>query len=289
MLCIFSCFQAFAGPIPDHSKLPKKPELLPPQIDVHPDPKTEKPAQATGVDVREYLSGVVYYATVKNNKPQQSLDIFQTEIQPDMTASETVAATSSILGSCNASNDTYQDVEPSIISIDRNGTTWTSSVYIKYVNGIGSNHYSTTWDFANFNRGQLPLPADYTWSGDPLLAQNPYSYGIAPGRIYASGIIFNGSSNITPNGIALWRSDAVGWSWYPPTIVASNLSDSNIFLDKPAVAVSWHSGADLGYVYVAWISSDSANNVNSLYVAKSTDGGAKFGDPKLVSSGGTIQ
>jgi len=31
------------------------------------------------------------------------------------------------------------------------------------------------------------------------------------------------------------------------------------------------------------------NNVNSLYVAKSTDGGAKFGDPKLVSSGGTIQ
>jgi hypothetical protein len=130
-----------------------------------------------------------------------------------------------------------------------------------------------------YYKGQLPLPVGYSYSGDPLLAENANTYGVSPGRIYASGIIFNGDVTETPNAIALWRSDNGGVTWTQPAIVASNSSRS-YFLDKPALGVSWHSGSS-GYVYVAYIKYP----INQLFVARSTDGGLTFGAPVAVETG----
>lgn len=270
---------SFASPIPELLPPTTDSSLLPPPIEAEfpPQPESQQIPVQVNLGAVEYLSGVPYFATVGKSLPVPSYENLS-QSYPDLSIQQTATA-SSVIGTVNMTEDSNQDVEPSVISIDKSGTVWTTTVYTKYVGGIAKNYFSTTTDFNTKYKGQLFIPAGYTWSGDPLLAENPYTSGQGPGRIYASGIIFNGATNIPPNGIAVWRSDNGGVSWFQPAIVASN-SSSSYFLDKPAIGVSWHSGS-LGYVYIAYIKYP----VNQLLVAKSTDGGLTFGAPVSVAIG----
>lgn len=197
-----------------------------------------------------------------------------------------IAADATAPTTVNASADTFQDAEPSVIAVNVNNATYTSSAVIKYVDTgernqfgqiiwIPRNHFATTTNFSTFTRGMLPMPAGYTRSGDPIMAVNPYTGGIAPKRIYCTGILFNQGTVNAPSAIGLWRSDNGGLTWAGPTIVASQ-NGGGFYTDKPSMAVSWHTGT-LGNVYMTWTNLDTNNpNSSSIWVARSTDGGLSF-------------
>lgn len=195
----------------------------------------------------------------------------------------------------NAESDTLQDVEPSVVSVvDINGTHHTATTFIKFVHvpelaplsRYPRIHSSSTTDFSTFHPvdtpGQLPIPDGFLLSADPLMAVNPYSFGIAPRRMYCTGILFNPGKELELNSIGLWRSDDGGRNWSGPTIIAYE-NGGGFFLDKPAIAVSWYSG-NLGYVYLTWVKVYVSNpSANSIWIARSTDGGLSFSDYQALT------
>lgn len=204
-----------------------------------------------------------------------------------------VRSTATAPTTVNASSDTFQDAEPSVVAVNVNNATYTASTVIKYVDTgerdqfgnirwVPRNHFATTTDFTSFSRGALPMPQGYTRSGDPLMAVNPYTGGVAPKRIYCTGILFNQGTVNEPSAIGVWRSDNGGLTWQGPTIVASQ-NGGGYYTDKPAISVSWYSGS-LGHVFVTWANLDT-NNIgsSSIWVARSTDGGLSFPDRAVVT------
>jgi hypothetical protein len=192
----------------------------------------------------------------------------------------------------NASNDTAQDVEPAITAI---GTS-TLSTYIKYV-PLGGNTPQPRIYSAAGNDGvpssavnpQLPMPAGgiYLMSGDPWMAANPMGGGTAPGRMFCTGILFNNALEDSANAVGLWRYDNGTWS--APTIIDSENGTTDRFIDKPAMALQW-SQFSLAYVYVIYATVDYADSqggyrFNTIWVARSADGGLTFPQRTAVVTG----
>ena len=191
----------------------------------------------------------------------------------------------------NVDAGTMNPIEHGEIFVTKDGVDYTTTAYIKFIDeSTPRNYFSTTTDFATFHRGQLSMPSGYERSGDPL-ALNPFTCGIASGRMYVTGVVFNIHPDPyhygLPNGIGVWRSDNGGISWSYPTISAVNNSDDQQLLDKPAIAVSWHYGTR-GYVYVAYMKINRSQT-DQLLVTRSTNGGVTFGAPVLVAEGEDIQ
>jgi len=174
------------------------------------------------------------------------------------------------------------------MSIAVNGVDRTTSTFIDYDTASTPRiHYATTTNFSTFARGTLPLPAGYNLTGDPLMDENPYTGGIAGLRMYTVGIAFNDINNPqnAANAIALWHSDpADNGAWTAAASIVDNRG-AGYFIDKPDVAVSWHNGTDLGYVYVAYTSYDFVNNNTAIVVARSVNGGATFPQKTVVAYG----
>lgn len=187
----------------------------------------------------------------------------------------------------NATNDANQDAEPAVIAVKISGNDYTVAATIKYVGGLPTNHVSYSTNSGAFSTPvQLPLPTGYTLSADPLMAVNPYGSGIAPRRIYCVGVLANAAGSGAASAIGVWRSSDGGQTWAGPTIVASQ-AGGGYYTDKPAIAVSWHSGT-LGYVYVTYVNIDETNvptslDSNSIWVYRSTDGGLTFPTSTVIT------
>jgi hypothetical protein len=281
---------AFSAPIPE--LLPTGSESgpaaiepeFPPQPEQQPPPEVRAAAPIKHIKrirALQRLSGVAYYTLMRDWGLMPPKSKSRTQAYP---AVEGLAPASSVYATINMTSDSYRDVEPSVMGYNNNGTVYISTVYLKYLaDGNPRNYYSMTPDEgATFYRGQLPMPAGYLYSGDPLMAKNPYNGGAGPERIYASGTAFNSAP---PNAIAVWHTDNGGFSWSQPTVAAVN-NNSAYILDKPAATVSWYSGT-LGHVYVAYEKVDLVNKPpqTQFFVTKSTDGGLSFGTPVLVTTG----
>ncbi len=276
----------FASPFPDPAVLNANPELLPPPIegDFPEQSSFELEKRRRPVTDPEHMdlgnaSGIYHYTP--------KADLSSVEPFPEFSESANsfpgfggFTTDSTVIGSLNVTNDDNQDVEPTIIAIEKNGTVYTTTAYFKYLdNGDPRLYYSTTTDFSSFSSAQLPLPWGYTWSVDPLLDENWYTNGIAPKRIYLTGLLIDYVPSYTrKSAIALWHSDNGGISWSWPTIVAEGTNTSGN-VDKPDVAISWHSGSR-GYVYVAYVILNGSNS--ELWIKRSTDGGLTFPVARLV-------
>jgi hypothetical protein len=283
---------AFGGPIPDLSVL-DGPDIQPPILGQFPVQEDEEVLDDDGetklgkITPEEALaaagniSGVVYFSLKKDwgleEKAQSQyqepgFESSMGDFEPEQV----------VIGEYHATNDTPPDVEPSVIIQNRYPPVYHSvTAYISY-QPDARNFFATTFDFANYTRGPLAIPAEYLRSPDPLMDQNPYTSGIAPRRIYVTGIIFKEQWTV-PNAIGVWRSDDGGLTWSAPSVISNY--DPNFFVDKPDIAVSWHPYS-LGYVYVAYtrFKFGYPNNTR-LFVARSTDGGVTFGTPVAVRTG----
>lgn len=197
--------------------------------------------------------------------------------------------------SINVTNDAPPDIEPAVISTTVSGVDRTVSAYPKYdaVQTPRIHYASTTTFMLPFQAGTMPLPMNgntvlYNLTADPLLSENPFTGGKAPKRIYCAGIAYNDYAHpeSKANAIAVWYSDpADNGAWTAqPSIVDSR--GPNYFVDKPSIAVSWHNGTDLGYVYVAYVSYDYVNNNSAIVVATSTDGANFTVHPPIAYGGG---
>ncbi|HVT59502.1 MAG TPA: sialidase family protein [Thermoanaerobaculia bacterium] len=194
----------------------------------------------------------------------------------------------------NVSNNVNQNAEPSVVSITIGATTFTTATYFQYLptyltfpTARARIYAASTSSLTipDWTRTELPIPVGYTESGDPLMDENSLSYGIAPNRMYTTGIIFQDAANVQPNAIGLWHSDDGGVTWSQPTLV--NVAfNPGIFLDKPAVAVATYSG-NVGAVYVAY-NIDIVNQPSQVVVAKSVDGGITFAPAVTVATGNLL-
>lgn len=290
---------AFGSPLPDliledHSEnlivLPE-PEFHSPQIDsqlpveVYSKPQRYVPTKQE-LEAIKGLSGAHYFTILKDwGFAPQEIDQLNTTFQDgaDVGVEGLAATASTIFGPYNMVSDNSQDAEPAVMATNRNGLTYVMTSYIKIVNGTTPRlYFSTTTDLSTYTRGAIPMPAGYQYSADPLFSKNAYSSGVAPGRVYLTGFVYNGSN--PPSGIAVWRTDSGGVSWSQATLVAVD-NTANYVLDKPAITVSWYSGTR-GHVYVAYIRSNRYDSMDKqLFVARSTDGGITFGMPVLVATG----
>lgn len=229
-----------------------------------------------------YIQTAVAYGILKELGSEDTPSTSSTSsLEPRENRTSTKAAQS--LFTHRANNDFQEDTEPSIIAaLDGNAT---SICYIKRTDAGNFRNFSAfTTDFSAFTRNVLPIPGRFTDSADPLQSANVFDTGIAPRRIYLTGILFNGGEDQPPNAIGVWRSDDGGATWSMPTIVDESNS-SDFFLDKPDVDVHWYSGRR-GHAYVAYVRIDNSNSNNTqVKVARSTDGGLSFSTPVTVAQG----
>lgn len=180
----------------------------------------------------------------------------------------------------------HQEVEPYIYTQGSTPTTVILSQRLTQVTNpdgskttLGNLWSSQTYDFMNFTYGYLPMPSLTTGTlqqtTDPWLAGNPYTTGLNPGWLYATGIAFQIAAFGTPNALVLWHSTDGGQHWVTPTESGNNMiveRTPNYLLDKPAMAVSTNSNF-LGRVYVGYsVTRNGSPQLTEIHLARSRDG-----------------
>lgn len=202
-----------------------------------------------------------------------------------------VSGTATTLYTNRLHANTKHEVEAAIVALKVNGTDHTVSAFMRDISDPGA---KARWriktfsspDLANWTVQTPGLPAGHSTAVDPVLAANPYTSPIAPETVFLGGLTYATDAyerRILPESVVVWRSSSGGQSWSTPVVVAQNVSDHGYSLDKPTIAVSWHTSTR-GYVYVAYMQVDGTN-ANRLYVARSVDGGQTFQAPVLVVQG----
>ena len=123
----------------------------------------------------------------------------------------------------------------------------------------------------------------YDAGGDPALAFD------SRGNVYYAGLGFNRTS--APNTVAVNKGTFAGngsLSWGPPTFINQTTSPS-ILNDKEWIGADWHVSSPFrDRVYVSWtryvFNANNGNYVQSpIAFVYSTDGGAHFSTPQLIS------
>lgn len=176
--------------------------------------------------------------------------------------------------------DPYRQQEPTHLTNTVNGSNVTVTAFMEFQTccpsagprlKAKSSLSSVTYD----------LPTVYSYSGDAAVAQNSYSTGVAPKRMYVLGTDF--ASPHWPSMLQLWYTDDGGaTALHGPTMLWRDGYDPRShrwFADKPAITVSAYP-ATKGYIYAAAarvdLSSNPNMNPNQILVFRSTDGGASF-------------
>ena len=150
------------------------------------------------------------------------------------------------------------DVEPATISNNIGGTTyhvgayahWTGTAYVGEVvtaTALSSSGYSP------LQRTTLYMPAGYTDFGDAWLSESVFDDGVAPRRIYVTGIVFNrdaAGNGVSPSSIRTWYSNNGGQTWSGGWPIDERAASQGV-VDKPATDVSAYSGTR-GHFYVAY-------------------------------------
>jgi uncharacterized repeat protein (TIGR01451 family) len=98
---------------------------------------------------------------------------------------------------------------------------------------------------------------------------------IPAGNVYVAYAAFTGSGATEQSAIMFSRSTNCGATWS----AARNLSTGSRLVQNPQIAVSPNNG----HIYVSWRRFRSASQDDSMFVAKSIDGGATFGKPVRVA------
>jgi hypothetical protein len=250
-------------------------------------------AQEAKIDpaVLGMLDGAAYLSTDQGRKAASEIDhTLRLDHGSEALALQTTSA-NGLLFTVQVTNDEEQDVEPSIYSLTlASGQRRTTTTFLKRTRLPSGeyrfrNHFASTVDFANWTRGELPVPAEYQQSVDPLMDANIYANGVRPRRLYTVGLLTQRSPFQSPNSVGLWRSDDGGVTWSNPALVDSVLSGTQFYIDKPDVAVSWYTGTR-GHVYVAYLRLNRLDqNGSQLLVRRSLDGGETFGPAALIATG----
>jgi hypothetical protein len=177
---------------------------------------------------------------------------------------------------------TYQDIEPALITQMRSGVEHQTTVWMEFTNALPqlvSSHYASGTNNISY---LAHLPGYDGRYGDPWMVQNTST--TAPlQRIYLVGITV-GNTTAEPNALVRWYSDNGGTSWSPAAaIVQYPTAPAPFLVDKPAVAVSAAAGS-AGYVYVPYIRHNRSTNRHELVIQVSTDAGATWKGPYLISN-----
>jgi hypothetical protein len=203
-------------------------------------------------------------------------------------------------------NDATPDFEPTIFNgTSAVATTGTVTVSIKSLSATSfRNHYVSKVGSTTGN-GDLPLPPNTANSYDPYLYANLWNTTVAPYRLYCVGLASDPAVGVTSNRVTVWRTDNLavdGFASFAPVIVDQGgpsfpvPNDTTVYeertLDKPTIVVNGY-GSHRGAVFVSYMrqskirrfsDNGTVKTYHSIYVAKSTDGGATWSAPSLVYS-----
>ena len=198
--------------------------------------------------------------------------------------------------------DPLQDREPAVIvqrtsgGTDRVITAWikrtADSLGQLRVAAIDASDLGGNWQ-----KPTLPCPffscSSTDTSGDPYLAENPYTSGIFPKRVYLAGVSGRASGE---NQITIWSSDDAGASWSTQAALSHSF-DLTWAADKPSISVSWEPST-AGQTYVAHLLINEQNpacwdgqrfvQCNSRIVVSRLDSTTgQFHEVEVLDGGGT--
>jgi hypothetical protein len=137
--------------------------------------------------------------------------------------------------------------------------------------------YATSADGGRtFAHGRVPQPAGWVNLGEGAVAAGPN------GEYYLAGLAWR---EFVPT-IGVAKSTDDGLTFSNPVDVDPPFADPDNIHEHPSIAVdAWPTSPNRGAVYVSWTrffaEIDAPQSI--IYVARSTDGGASFGDPVAVS------
>ncbi len=218
-------------------------------------------------------------------------------LAPDVTVNQDTAAASQ--------NETAIAVDPNNASRvvaaanDYVTRTWTCTISGTPCSALGdaysgtyfSNNGGATWCCSSSDPSNLGtlipgvehlVGGQYDAGGDPAVAFD------SQGHVYYAGLGFNRTS--PPNTVAVNKGTfgGGGLSWGPPTFINQTTSPATLN-DKEWIGADWHASSPFrDRVYVSWtrylFNPANGNYVQSpIAFAYSTDGGATFSTPGLIS------
>lgn len=202
-------------------------------------------------------------------------------------------------------NDGYIDREPVVSSITLGSGSLYPGTYTfgAWIRSVTSNNTRIVWSrTTDFTGGSttapayVGMPAGYTDSGDPVLAENPQTYGSAPDRTFIAGLTFNrdlSGHGVGPSSVRVWGADNADFPYSPPndawsatgSEVASRpafTTDQQLMLDKPWMDVSWYTSTQ-GYAYVVYTEENLLNRLMDRILFKESPTGVS---PRCRPAGG---
>ncbi len=141
--------------------------------------------------------------------------------------------------------------------------------------------YTSVDSGATWTMGLIPHTGALAWdyaAGDPSVAFD------LNGNAYFTCLGFVRGSVITNNTIAVSKSIDGGFTWQPPVALV-NAPSTPPFHDKPYMAVDVSiSSPYQNNIYVSWTNfTTTSGGPSPIYFSRSTDGGAGFSTPMLIS------
>ena len=237
----------------------------------------------------EFFNPAVAALPFKRNKqPGQQSKMASRQLSNSSAVLPTTLALT-MLNQMNISNTTREDAEPSIVAVDKSGTTLISTAYIGDAvfspGGDTGRIRQHTRDYFTWQTNTVVLSRTvngmlYSNSVDPYTTVNPYTSGVHPKRLYTIGLLTN-DFGPAKRAIVVWRSDNPMTSWSAPVVLEESNTGS-YQLDKPHIAVSWY-WRTRGRIFAAYSRLKKGND--RIIIKVSSDGGQTFTNPINPATG----
>lgn len=174
-------------------------------------------------------------------------------------------------------NDTTSEVQnEEQIAMNPKDSTNLVAVWRDFRVGYRQVAYGYSFDGGLTWEQDLFVEPQYTWDSDPGLTAD------TAGNFYA--VILSYFSTSQPNGLFVYRSTDGGASWTGPVTVINNVPD--VFEDKELIACDRSGGPYTNNLYVTWTRFGTDTDI---LMCRSTDGGASFVGPVMVSDASGVQ
>jgi hypothetical protein len=178
------------------------------------------------------------------------------------------------------SDSTTQVQNEEMVAINPQNTDNAVAIWRDFRLGFRRVGIGYTFDAGMTWHDTLLVVPPYPWQSDPVLAVD------SSGNFFACTLCLR-STREGPTGIYVQKSTDGGMTWSSPVVAVD--SAFAYFEDKQMMVLDADSGATYGNVYISWTRFTSDLSSSDIALIRSTDGGASYSDPIIISDNPDVQ